>query len=125
MLIMNAEELIKQVEECRKNNWQNSDLGSGSEKMLEAIAEHFETCDECRKDFDAMDYPEKWLIDFEERLSGTSLSDWIHEDIHVHEFKIYGIEAVEKKVTSGSGHSARINVPPSWQGKRVMVVRLE
>jgi hypothetical protein len=42
-----------------------------------------------------------------------------------HEFKIYGLEAVEKIVKSGSGHSARINVPPSWQGKRVMVVRLE
>lgn len=41
------------------------------------------------------------------------------------EFKIYGLEAVEKTVKSGSGHSARINIPPSWQGKKVMVVRLE
>jgi putative transposon-encoded protein len=46
-------------------------------------------------------------------------------ETHIHEFKIYGIEAVEKIVKSGSGHSARINIPPSWQGKKVMVVRLE
>jgi putative transposon-encoded protein len=46
-------------------------------------------------------------------------------DQQMQEFKIEGIEAVPKTVTSGNGHSARINVPPSWQGKRVMVVRLE
>jgi putative transposon-encoded protein len=46
-------------------------------------------------------------------------------ETRIHEFNIRGIEAVEKTVKSGSGHSARINVPPSWQGKRVMVVRLE
>lgn len=43
----------------------------------------------------------------------------------LHEFKIRGIEAVEKTVMSGSNTSARINVPSAWQGKRVMVVRLE
>lgn len=47
-------------------------------------------------------------------------------EIHImHEFKINGYEAVEKTVASGNQSSARINVPPSWQGKRVMVVRLE
>ena len=43
----------------------------------------------------------------------------------MHEFKINGYEAHEKTVASGNQSSARINVPPSWQGKKVMVVRLE
>lgn len=46
-------------------------------------------------------------------------------EVQIHEFRIKGIEAVPKTVASGNKSSARINVPPSWQGKRVMVVRLE
>lgn len=48
------------------------------------------------------------------------------EDIgYHHKFQIIGIEAIEKTVASGNNSSARINVPPSWQGKRAIVVRLE
>jgi len=42
-----------------------------------------------------------------------------------HTFTITGFEAVEKTVTKGSQTSARINVPLDWEGKKVMVVRLE
>ena len=74
---MNAKQLIEQVNECRQNNWQNSDLGNNSEEMLEKIAGHFENCEECRKEFDAQEYSEETLIDFEDELSGTELSDWV------------------------------------------------
>ena len=74
---MNANQLIEQVNVCRKNNWQNSDLGKNSEEMLEAIADHLKTCEECRKDFDVQEYPEETLIEFEGRLSGTDIHDWI------------------------------------------------
>lgn len=43
----------------------------------------------------------------------------------LHEFRIIGVEAVEKKVVSGNNTSARINVPADKIGKRVMVVWLE
>lgn len=46
------------------------------------------------------------------------------EEEQVHEFKIYGYEAVEKIVASGNKSSARINVPNSWFGDTVMVVRI-
>ena len=75
---MDAKTLIDQVRECKMNNWKNSDLGRNSEKMLVAIADHFDNCEECRTEFDAQAYPETTLIDFEDRLSGTVLSDWIH-----------------------------------------------
>ena len=42
-----------------------------------------------------------------------------------HEFRIFGIEAREFTVRSGSQTSARINVPAEWIGKKVMLVRLE
>lgn len=74
---MNAKQLIEQVNEAKQNNWQNSDLWKESQEMLEQIAEHFETCEECRKQFDAQEYPEQTLIEFEDYLSGTELSDWI------------------------------------------------
>jgi hypothetical protein len=45
--------------------------------------------------------------------------------IGCHEFRITGFEAVEKVVASGNKSSARVNVPPSWQGKKVILIRLE
>lgn len=77
---MNAKQLIEQVNVCRKNNWQNSDLGKNSEELLEAIADHFETCEECRKEFDVQEYPEETLIEFEGNLSNTDIYDWICEE---------------------------------------------
>lgn len=51
---------------------------------------------------------------------------WISEPpIRLHSFTIRGTEAREFIVRSGSNSSARINVPADWQGKRVMIVRLE
>ena len=40
-------------------------------------------------------------------------------------FSVAGHEAIEKTVASGNRSSARINVPPSWQGKKVLVITLE
>jgi hypothetical protein len=77
---MNAKQLIEQVSECKENNWQNSDLGKNSEEMLEIIAEHFENCEECRKEFDSQEYSEEALIDFEGNLSNTDIYDWICEE---------------------------------------------
>jgi len=122
---MDSKTIIEQVKECQKNNWKNSDLGKNSEELLEEIAYHFETCEECRKDFDSMEYPEEWLIDFEERLSGTSINDWTCEKKPLNKLTISGFESREFIVRSGSNSSARINVPLDWQGKKVMVVRLE
>ena len=50
---------------------------------------------------------------------------WSEPDLQKHEFKITGCENIERTVKSGSNTSARINVPLSWQGKKVMVIRLE
>lgn len=76
---LDSKQLIDQVNGCRKNDWQNSDIGKKSEEMLVLIAEHFEICEECREDFDFQEFPEKTLIEFEYRLNGTDLSDWICE----------------------------------------------
>jgi hypothetical protein len=76
---MDAKTLIKQVRECQKNNWQNSDLWKDSEEMLGEIADHFETCEECRKEFDAQEYQEENLIEFEIRLQTTEIYNWICE----------------------------------------------
>lgn len=85
---MNAKTLIEQVNACKSEYWQNSDLGKNSEEMLEKIAKHFETCAECRKQFDAQEYPEETIIDFEDRLTGTELSDWICEPNRLAAIKI-------------------------------------
>jgi len=42
-----------------------------------------------------------------------------------HFFEISGYEALEKTVRSGNQSSSRVNLPPDWQGKRVMIVRLD
>lgn len=61
-----------------------------------------------------------------EEMLKELVDESVEEDAPVlHEFKINGVEAIEKTVASGNKSSARINVPPSWQGKKVMVVRLE
>jgi hypothetical protein len=53
--------------------------GQEGEVMLERIADHFEHCQECRKAFDAQEYPEKTLVEFaNERLApNPALESWI------------------------------------------------
>jgi len=77
---MDSKQLINQVNGCRKNDWQNCNIGKKSKEMLVLIAEHFEICEECREDFDFQEFPEKTLIEFEDSLNGTDLSDWICEE---------------------------------------------
>lgn len=97
---MNAKQLIEQVNECSKNNWQNSDLGKNSEEMLEKMAEHFENCEECRKEFDVQEYPEETLIDFEDELSNTDVYDWICEERPKQQDEVY-IEEIDYRNAEG------------------------
>ncbi len=76
---MNSKQLIEQVNKCRQNHWQNSDLMNKTERRLEIIADHYNTCDECADLFDVSGYESETLIDFirESNFENTSLSDWI------------------------------------------------
>jgi hypothetical protein len=76
---MDSENLIFQVAQCRAENWKNSDISEEGEILLGKIADHFEHCTECRKAFDAQEYPEKTIIEFaNERLApNPALESWI------------------------------------------------
>ena len=76
---MKANELIKQVNESVKNNWENSDLCAYAEGLLEKIAVHFEHCEECRNEFDIQDYEETTLKEMEEVFCTSEFSDWCCE----------------------------------------------
>lgn len=56
-------------------------------------------------------------------LSWLLYAEFIRESMHV--FSIAGYEAIERTVRAGSQTSSRINLPPDWRGKRVLVVRVE
>jgi hypothetical protein len=79
---MKALELISQVAECRSERWQNSDIPSGGERLLEVIADHYKTCEECRETFDLMEYDEETLIDlWHDFMAQTEdPADWICEE---------------------------------------------
>ncbi len=71
---MNAKELIEAV----KAGWENSDLYDGVQTLLEQIAEHFETCEECRDAFDDIGYEEETLKDMELLfLQNMDLNRWV------------------------------------------------
>ena len=92
---MNAKELIRKVTMCRGNNWRLSDISVEGETLLEKIADHYEKCEKCRKTFDAQEYPEEFLIDFErENIRNTKLEDWIcnNEEIDEEELLRYYID---------------------------------
>lgn len=73
---MQAKELIEAV----KAGWENSDLYDGVQTLLEQIAEHFETCEECRDSFDDMGYEEETLKDMELLfLQNMDLNKWVCE----------------------------------------------
>lgn len=76
---MKAQELINAVKECKENHWENSDISRRSEIMFEMIADHFDTCEDCRNQFDSMEYKRETLIDFigEIHFDNTNLEDWI------------------------------------------------
>lgn len=74
---MDAKTLIAQVREMQAEDWKNSDLWQASERMLEQIADHYEQCAECAEDFDAQEYPEKTLKEFEDRLGENNVWEWI------------------------------------------------
>lgn len=77
---MNAKELIAAVKSAKSNGWENSDLYDGVQTLLERIAEHYETCDECRDAFDDMSYEEETLKDMELLfLQNMDLNRWVCE----------------------------------------------
>ena len=79
---MNAEELMKQVRECRGEQWQNSDISAGGERLLEVIAAHYEICEECRENFDGQEYEETTLISLWHRFMAVNEApeEWICEE---------------------------------------------
>jgi hypothetical protein len=79
---MNAQELMNQVRECREEQWQNSDISAGGERLLEIIAAHYETCEECRENFDVQEYEETTLIDLWHRFMAVNEApeEWICEE---------------------------------------------
>ena len=75
---MNAEELIELVNAEKARRWKNSDLYRETQEMLEEIAKHYETCEECRQAFDDTEYDEEELIDMEQYLDESNgVEDWI------------------------------------------------
>jgi hypothetical protein len=79
---MNAEELIKQIQECKSEGWQNSNIPSGGEKLLEIIADHYVTCEECRDTFDEQEYEETTLIELWHSFMAANEDpyEWICDD---------------------------------------------
>jgi len=79
---MNAAELIEHVEECRRERWQNSDISSGGERLLELVAAHFQECEECRKAFDTEEYEEETLIGIWHRYmcQNEDPAEWICDE---------------------------------------------
>ena len=75
---MNAEELIELVNVEKARHWKNSDIYRETQEMLEEIAKHYETCEECRQAFDDTEYDEEELIDMEQYLDESNgVKDWI------------------------------------------------
>lgn len=56
-------------------------------------------------------------------LAWLLYAEFTREPVHV--FYVSGYEAIERTVRAGSQSSSRINLPPDWRGKRVLVVRVE
>lgn len=79
---MNANELITQVQECKSERWQNSDIPTSGERLLEIIADHYETCEECRDTFDEQEYEETTLIELWHSFMAASEApeEWICDE---------------------------------------------
>jgi len=74
---MNTQKFISLVKSEIKNNWQNSDIPSNIEDMMEEMAEHFRECEDCAQEFDDQEYRCKTLMQLAGVLNGTELEDWI------------------------------------------------
>ena len=78
---MDAHTLINLIKSEKSNSWQNSDLYDGVQTLLEQIAVHYESCQECRDAFDDMSYDEETLKDMELLfLQNMDISRWICEE---------------------------------------------
>jgi hypothetical protein len=78
---MDAKTLINLVKFEKLDSWQNSDLYDGVQTLLEQIAVHYESCQECREAFDDMSYDEETLKDMEILfLQNMDINKWICEE---------------------------------------------
>ncbi len=76
---MKAKELVEFVEHESSRRWANSDLWSETQVILEHIATHFqEGCQECREEFNAMNYPDYARV-IEEIERDPDLRNWVCE----------------------------------------------
>lgn len=76
-----ASEMVVEVNQMVRQGWQDSDIDSEKESMLEVIANHFSICPECRKAFDLQGGWDGTLQNFaNDYLEGTVLADWICEN---------------------------------------------
>jgi len=75
---MNAIEFIKAVNEQKVANWKNADLDTATIELFEAVAAHYENCEECRQAFDEMEYEEEYLIELESLFNTHgNVADWV------------------------------------------------
>ena len=75
---MNAKELIRQVNEEKSSGWKNSSIHRSIEIMMEHVAAHYETCEECSNAFNDTDYEEETLVEMEEYfIECADLNEWI------------------------------------------------
>jgi len=105
---MSSWKLIQQVDECKANGWVNSDIGASEEAALETIADHFRSCESCRKAFDDQRYEDETIQEFSKMLGG-SVYDWICElpSKEVEEVGYYDLV----RVTPTHGSSFHIPAP--------------
>ncbi len=75
---MNAAEFIELVEEQQANHWANSDIPAIGEQFMEAVADHYLHCVECRESFDFMKYPHETLLElWRDVMSAGYVDGWI------------------------------------------------
>ena len=75
---MNAKELIGQINQEKRNNWQNSDIDMEIQILLELIALHYKVCQDCRDVFNDMKYDQTTLEEIEQIFrENNNLDLWI------------------------------------------------
>lgn len=119
---MNANELIYQVRECRGEQWQNSDISSGGERLLEIIAAHYETCEECRDNFDMQEYEETTLIDIWHRFMAVNEApeEWICEEglqaLFDHPLYVYLVTIEDSDPSEWYIETSELTMRKAWSG---------
>lgn len=81
MTELTAKKFVEMVDFERRNHWQDSDLMSETERLLERIADHYKFSDkcDCADNFDVSGFEAETLTDFvrESHFENTDINDWI------------------------------------------------